>query len=123
MDRFFKALADPTRLRILNLLRDREICVCYFVEVLGQVQPKISRHLAYLRSAGLVSARRQGKWMHYRIPEQPEPAARLLKEIFRSMDNDAAMQADHKRLARACCRPAQFVTLQHAPKPSAADLR
>ena len=54
----FAALADRTRLRLLNLMRDREVCVCYFVEILRQGQPKISRHLAYLRRAGIVSARR-----------------------------------------------------------------
>ena len=51
--RMFAALADPTRLRLLNLMNGREICVCYFVEILKQSQPKISRHLAYLRRAGI----------------------------------------------------------------------
>src|SRR5213082_2998160 len=54
----FQALGDPTRLRILNLLAAGELCVCYFVEILGDPQPKISRHLAYLRRAGVVDARR-----------------------------------------------------------------
>src|ERR1700741_692699 len=63
----FAALSDRTRLRLLNLMDGREVCVCYFVEILGQSQPKISRHLAYLRNAGVVNARREGKWMHYRI--------------------------------------------------------
>src|SRR5579859_7177292 len=67
MERFFQALGDNTRLRLLNLMGDQELCVCYFVEILGQGQPKISRHLAYLRGAGIVQARREGKWMHYRI--------------------------------------------------------
>ena len=52
--RLFAALADPTRLRLLNLMHGREVCVCYFVEILKQSQPKISRHLAYLRQAGIV---------------------------------------------------------------------
>ena len=59
VERFFQALGDNTRLRLLNLMGEQEICVCYFVEILGGPQPKISRHLAYLRSAGIVSARRQ----------------------------------------------------------------
>jgi DNA-binding transcriptional ArsR family regulator len=63
----FAALSDRTRLRLLNLVDGREVCVCYFVEILSQSQPKISRHLAYLRRAGIVAARREGKWMHYRI--------------------------------------------------------
>ena len=56
----FAALSDRTRLRLLNLMDGREVCVCYFVEILGQSQPKISRHLAYLRRAGVVAARREG---------------------------------------------------------------
>ena len=52
---------------LLNLMNGREVCVCYFVEILGQSQPKISRHLAYLRRAEVVAARREGKWMHYKI--------------------------------------------------------
>ena len=67
MERFFMALADKTRLRLLNLMRDEEVCVCFFTEVLGESQPKISRHLAYLRGAGIVHARRDGKWMNYSI--------------------------------------------------------
>jgi ArsR family transcriptional regulator len=63
----FAALSDRTRLRLLNLMDGREVCVCYFVEILEQSQPKISRHLAYLRRAGVVAARREGKWMHYKI--------------------------------------------------------
>ncbi len=71
VERFFQALGDQTRLRLLNLMGDHETCVCYFVEILGGPQPKISRHLAYLRSAGIVEARRDGKWMHYRIVMPP----------------------------------------------------
>ena len=62
---FFSALSDRTRLRLLNLMRDGELCVCYFPEIIGTNQPKISRHLAYLRKAGLVSVRREWKWAHY----------------------------------------------------------
>ena len=65
LEALFRALADRTRLRILNLVRDQEVCVCYFVEVLRTSQPKISRHLAYLRRAGIGAARRSGTWMHY----------------------------------------------------------
>jgi ArsR family transcriptional regulator len=67
MANLYMALADRTRLRILNLLRDGEVCVADFTEILGDSQPKISRHLAYLRNAGVVETRRDGKWMHYRI--------------------------------------------------------
>src|SRR5690349_25079799 len=71
------ALADRTRLRLLNLMAGGEVCVCYFVELLDEPQPKISRHLAYLRRAGLVAARRDGKWMHYRLTQ---PADSLRSE-------------------------------------------
>ena len=64
----FKAFADETRLRILNLLaRNKELCVCDIQAILGSSQPKVSRHLAYLRNAGLVSVRREGLWKHYSL--------------------------------------------------------
>src|ERR1700759_5320427 len=86
--RLFAALADPTRLRLLNLMRGREVCVCYFVEILQQSQPKVSRHLAYLRNAGIVSARREGKWMHYRI-EMPADAgaAAILTDVLDALED------------------------------------
>jgi ArsR family transcriptional regulator len=67
VDLMFRAFSDRTRLRILNLLRGGETCVCDLVAVIGGPQPKISRHLAYLRRAGLVEARKDGLWMHYRL--------------------------------------------------------
>ena len=119
MVQLFAALADPTRLRLLNLMNGREVCVCYFVEILKQGQPKISRHLAYLRRAGIVEARREGKWMHYRI-ERPVDlrAASVLDAALKSFEADRSMQADLARLGRACCAPQRFVTLQGAPVPT-----
>jgi len=116
----FAALADTTRLRLLNLMAGREVCVCYFVEILRQGQPKISRHLAYLRRAGLVTARREGKWMHYRI-ERPADvrAASILDVALKSFEADRNMQADLARLGKACCEPQRFVALQGAPMPIA----
>src|SRR5215203_1151658 len=67
VDLMFRAFSDRTRLRILHLLRDGERCVCDLVEVLDVPQPKASRHLAYLRKAGLVVARKDGLWMHYSL--------------------------------------------------------
>src|SRR5487761_1373597 len=118
MKRFFLALADNTRLRLLSLMRDREICVCYFVEILNQSQPKISRHLAYLRSAGIVTARRDGKWMHYQIamPSNPE-AAKVLRETLVWLRQEKSMQADLARLTQACCKPKKIAALEHAPLP------
>ena len=117
--RFFQALGDKTRLRLLNLMGDREICVCYLVEILGHPQPKISRHLAYLRSAGIVAARREGKWMHYRIVTPPhEGAARVLKQTLEILREERSMQSDIARLDKACCAPGQLVALTGAPRPA-----
>ena len=69
VDLLFRAFSDRTRLRLLHLLSGGELCVCDLVEVLGVPQPKVSRHLAYLRRAGLVRARREGLWMYYRLAE------------------------------------------------------
>ena len=106
----FAALADATRLRLLNLMAGREVCVCHFVEILGQSQPKISRHLAYLRQAGIVAARREGKWMHYSIclPDEAS-AASILNFVLSVLGNDKNMSADRARLDSACCAPAQIV--------------
>src|SRR5690349_18774634 len=93
METLFRALADRTRLRLLSLMGDTEVCVCFFVEILQTNQPKISRHLAYLRNAQIVDARREGKWMHYRIVEPPNPhAARIFREVLASLAEDAEMQ-------------------------------
>ena len=120
MEMFFQALGDATRLRLLNLMGGSEVCVCYFVEILGQPQPKISRHLAYLRRAGMVEARREGKWMHYRIvvPENAG-AARLLRETLKWMREEKAMQGDSARLANVCCRPERYELVAGAPVPVA----
>jgi ArsR family transcriptional regulator len=95
----FRALSDPTRLRLLNLLGGGEICVCYFVAVIGTSQPKVSRHLAYLRKARVVVARRKGKWMYYRLAdpsasELPGLVRRFLSELHR----EPQMQSDLARL-------------------------
>jgi ArsR family transcriptional regulator len=117
--RLFAVLADATRLRLLNLMDGREVCVCYFVEILAQGQPKISRHLAYLRRAGVVSARRDGKWMHYRM-ERPadKGACAVLDAAMDACRADKAMQADLARLGKACCAPQKFVALAGAPVPT-----
>ena len=118
----FAALADRTRLRLLNLIAGREVCVCYLVEILRQGQPKISRHLAYLRKAGVVAARREGKWMHYRV-ERPRDAAAssILDAVFESFKLDREMQSDLSRLSRACCEPERFVSLQGVPVPTQSE--
>jgi ArsR family transcriptional regulator len=119
MELLFKALADRTRLRLLSLMGDDEVCVCYFVEVLKTNQPKISRHLAYLRRAGLVTARREGKWMHYRVAEPPAAhAARIFAEVRAWLREDREMQRDRERMRQVCCALRPPVQLQRAPRPT-----
>ena len=116
---FFKALADRTRLRVIHLIGDDEVCVCFFVEVLKINQPKISRHLAYLRRAGVVSARREGKWIHYRLVEPPDPhAANIFREVRTWLANEPVMKSDRARLEKICCAPRMPVQLQRAPLPA-----
>ena len=115
----FKALADDTRLRLINLIGEDEVCVCFFVEVLKIKQPKISRHLAYLRRAGVVAARREGKWIHYRLVDPPNRhAANIFREVRAGMAEDPAMKGDRARLEKICCAPQLPVQLQRAPIPA-----
>ncbi|CAN5409943.1 transcriptional regulator [soil metagenome] len=119
VERFFQALGDNTRLRLLNLMDDQEVCVCYFVEILVGPQPKISRHLAYLRSAGIVEARREGKWMHYRIVMPPHiGATQVLRQTLAWLKDEKTMQADKARLTKACCSPSKYGLLGGAPLPT-----
>jgi ArsR family transcriptional regulator len=120
LDVLFRALADPTRLRLLNLIGDQEICVCYFVEILGISQPKVSRHLAYLRRAGVVAARRDGKWMHYRLAmPKDDAAAAILRETLKHLRARPEMRRDIARLGSACCTPQKYDALISAPPPAA----
>ena len=120
LERLFRALADPTRLRLINLVAKQEVCVCYFVEVIGVPQPKISRHLAYLRRAGIVAARREGKWMHYKLVMPSDPhAAAILSATVDALREDKELQRDSQRLNKACCGPHSLVQLLGAPLPLA----
>ena len=119
LELLFRALADPTRLRLLNLIGEQEICVCYFVDVLRTTQPKISRHLAYLRKAGIVAARRDGKWMHYRLLLLKDShAAQVLRTTLDALRHDKEMQKDKERLAACCCGPRSLVQVMGAPLPA-----
>lgn len=121
MEELFRALADRTRLRLLNLIGGQEVCVCYFIEILGLPQSTISRHLAYLRRAGLVHARREGKWMHYRLAVPKSAAVQgVLREVIHGLQSDKEMERDRAKLVRARCAPQKFVRLEHAPPPTAA---
>ena len=95
----FSAFADETRLRILNLLCVRELCVCDIGEVLDEIQPKVSRHLAILRAAGLVRVRREGKWKFYSLPEERSPLqTRLLACVDSCLTEIEVLAADRTRL-------------------------
>ena len=95
----FGAFADETRLRILNLLCVRELCVCDICEVLREIQPKVSRHLAILREAGLVRVRRERKWKFYSLPEGRSPLqARLLECVASCLSEIEVLAADRARL-------------------------
>jgi len=118
LDLLFRALADRTRLRLLNLIADKEICVCYFVQILGMSQPKISRHLAYLRRAGIVAARRQGRWMHYRlVAPRDGVASAILKEMLAHLRQLPHMQGDLAKLETSCCSPDSSELPRQAPQP------
>lgn len=111
LDEFFAALADKTRLRLINLMRNGEVCVCFFAETLGTNNPKISRHLSYLKRAGLVVARRDGKWMHYRLahPKNKEAAA-LFDSLLDTLSRDPEMRVDLETMAGVCCSP-KFISI------------
>ena len=119
MTELFEALSDRTRLRILNLLAQGEMCVCYFTELLDLPQPTISRHLAYLRRAGLVSTRRDGKWIHYSLVQpQDASASRILDTVLSELGHDREMQRDVKALQAACCAVRLPAALAEAPRPA-----
>lgn len=119
LDFLFKALADRTRLRLISLIGESEVCVCFLVAILKTSQPKISRHLAYMRRAEIVAGRREGKWIHYRLTDPPdEHAARIFREVRTSLAEHPELQRDREKLMQVCCAPQMPVQLRHAPKPT-----
>jgi len=123
LERVFRALGDPTRLRIIGLLAGGEVCVCQIHESLRIPQPKTSRHLAYLRRAGLVDARKEGLWVHYRLAEPADPTVRtVLNAAVHTLTHVQTARTDRSRLKRqgiqvsgeqralpviACCAPVE----------------
>jgi ArsR family transcriptional regulator len=116
----FKALADPTRLRILALLGNSEVCVCNIHDTLGVPQPTASRHLAYLRRTGLVEARRDGLWMHYRVSTSLDPVVQgVVDAAVHALTHVPSVNRDRKQYQKtigplpvlqtrgggACCAP------------------
>jgi len=103
-DLVFRAFSDPTRLRILHLLRGGELCVCDLVTALDAPQPKVSRHLAYLRRADLVRVRKEGLWSHYSLAPPGTPFhARLLECLGACFGEVPEMRRDAARLKRTRC--------------------
>jgi len=120
LENLFKALADKTRLRILALLGNNEVCVCHIHDSLGVPQPTVSRHLAYLRKSGLVATRRDGVWMHYQVSRALNPVFRaVLAAAVKALEQAPATVQDRKQFQRsfgqlyvldtpaggACCAP------------------
>ena len=112
VNQFFQLLSDETRLRCLVLMQQQgELCVCELTHALGQIQPKISRHLATLRDAGVVEDRRQGQWIYYRLHPDLSPWARQLIEMTVAEVSDclpfsadrAALLSMPDRPAKVCC--------------------
>ena len=127
----FKALADRTRLRILALLGNNEVCVCHIHDSLGLPQPTVSRHLAYLRRSGLVNARRDGVWMHYRVSTSLNPAVQnVVDAAVGALTNVSTTAKDRKQFQRSfgplyvldtgnggsCCSP-PFDRAEGSPEP------
>lgn len=109
LERLFKALGDSTRLRILGLLLGGEVCVCHLHESLRITQPKVSRHLAYLRRSGLVDTRRQGLWVYYRLSDTGDPVVRVIRQaVAHALGHVDAIRRDADRLEKktGCCMPA-----------------
>ena len=99
----FKALSDDTRLRMIKLLHERELCVCELMQVLDMSQPRISRHMSVLKNAGLVEDRREGKWVHYSLRKetQGKEIKILLDAMVVMANDDAVVKADQKKLKKA----------------------
>ena len=115
LDLVFSALADETRRRILGLLASGEICVCHIHEALDVPQPTASRHLAHLRKAGLVSTRRDGLWVHYRLAEIDDAAINgVLRSALSALSTNGAATTDRKKLSRVIDVP--VTTLERAAK-------
>lgn len=105
--RFFQALADTTRLRCLMLMvAEEEVCVCEMTHALGEIQPKISRHLAALRAAGFILDRRDAQWIYYRLhPDLPAWMRDILLTCHQALIEQAPFCADRAALASMPCRP------------------
>ena len=118
MAALFQALGDATRLRILGLLVTGEVCVCHIHESLHIPQPKASRHLAYLRRAGLVDTRRDGLWVFYRLTDFGDPAVGVIRQaVSQALADTDTVRRDTGRLQKkiGCCVPTPAADRPTAP--------
>jgi ArsR family transcriptional regulator len=102
LSRFFRALGDDTRLRIVALLAHGELCVCHLEQALGLSQPNASRQLGILKAAGVVSSRRDGSWVYYAIAAQPsESMQHILTTLTTAFGAEHALRTDHAQLRQS----------------------
>ena len=111
----YKALSDATRLRILTLLVEGEVCVCEIHDTLRLPQPTASRHLAYLRRTGLVEARRDATWMHYRLADVDPVVKGIVQHAAHAMSHVKDATRDRRRFESCCGRALSVVNAPHAP--------
>lgn len=100
--RVFAALSDENRLRMLYALRHGELCVCQLIELMGLSPSTVSRHLSILRDAGLLESRKEGRWVHYRVADQPvfPMIGKTAPPFFQALEKSATVKADDERLRR-----------------------
>jgi ArsR family transcriptional regulator len=124
LDRVLKALADPTRVRVLGLLSGGEVCVCHIYESLGVPQPKASRHLAYLRRAKLVETTKRGLWVYYRLaPHSDRLIQTVVDAVHHFAANSPATRRDAVRLEKrtGCCVPGAEAPVLHDDRTTTAS--
>lgn len=102
ISRFFRALGDETRMRIVALLTHGELCVCHVQAALDLTQPNTSRQLGLLRTAGVVEQRREGNWIYYRLARQEDPdCQRHLRELVEAFGKREVLRRDVEKLLKA----------------------
>lgn len=103
LSKLFRALGDETRLRIVALLSQGELCVCHLEKALDISQPNASRHLGILKASGVVDSRRDGTWVYYSIVEQEHDAVQsVLSTLTKAFGAERALRADHVKLRKSC---------------------
>ncbi len=114
VQRVARALADPTRLRVLNALRDGELCVCQVTELVELAPSTVSRHMSLLGEAGLVEARKDGRWVYYRLAARDAtPAGRALSWALEALEETGQARRDRERLERiVACEPEELCRRQ-----------